>query len=385
MIVDLGKGKARLIVNIGSGEHRKRRVKTVEYKTKRELRRMYDDFEDEVKGNLSYGMTVKNLIDNYIAKKKALGIKATTLKGYEVCAQRLDASIGRISADSLTTYQLENFIAQNVNNGVDGKPKYSAKTLANTIGLLSSAYEDAIRTGRLNKNPCKNVSLPKKTKKEILVFSEDEVVKFLEALRNERIDFRVGYEFCLLCGMRRSEVLGLKASDINLADKTVSIAHTRHWVYGETVEQGTKTTRSHRTLALPDLLIQDLKELFEERKMFLHPKSEYIIQDGFGNAINPSSFTNRIGRIERENGLPMVTVHGLRHTFASMLNSEQIDIARISAELGHANISTTLNIYMHVFGNTTASSRGIANTINAKLDTSAINVPQESKEKTAEY
>lgn len=385
MIVELGKGKARLIVNIGSGSHRKRRVKTVEYKTKRELRRMYDAFEDEVKGNIISGMTVSALLDNYINKKKALGIKATTLKGYEVCAQRLEASVGAISADSLTTYQLENFIAQSVNNGLDGEKRYSPKTLSNTIGLLSAAYEDAIRTGRLSKNPCKNVSLPKRTKKEILVFSEDEVMTFLNVLKNERIDFRVGYEFCLLCGMRRSEVLGLKAEDIDLPNKTVTISHTRHWVSGAVVEQGTKTARSHRTLALPDVLVRDIEELFRQRRLFMYPKSEYLIQDGFGNAINPSSFTNHIGLIEREYGLPMVTVHGLRHTFASMLNSEQIDIARISAELGHSNISTTLNIYTHVFGNATASSRGIASAINAKLEESAISAPQGDKEKTAEY
>ena len=57
-----------------------------------------------------------------------------------------------------------------------------------------------------------------------------------------------------------------------------------------------------------------------------------------------------------------------RHTFASLLNSEGVDIARISAELGHSNITTTLNVYTHVFGGASASSRGIADVISSKIN-----------------
>lgn len=381
MIQEISKGKALLIVNIGSGKNRKRRVKTVTYKTKRELRDMYDDFEAEVKKTPRNGLTVKQLVDNYIKKKEALGIKATTVRGYKVCAQRLDSLLGGFSADSLTTYQLENFIALGVDKGRNG---YSAKTIANTINLLSSAYEDAIRTGQLASNPCRNATLPKRDKKEIEVFNEEEVRKFVEALELERIDYKVGYKLCLFCGLRRSEVLGLKEENIDLENKTISIVHTRHCVNGEIVEQDPKTARSRRILALPEILISDIEELLEVRHSFPYKQSLYLIQDGFGNAMNPSSFTKRIYLIEKEANLPHLTVHGLRHTFASMLNSQQIDIARISAELGHSNISTTLNVYTHVFGGASESSRGIADAISSKFGKSATFLPQSGHEKTAE-
>ena len=99
--------------------------------------------------------------------------------------------------------------------------------------------------------------------------------------------------------------------------------------------------------------------------------------------MNPGSLTNHITRIEKNNNLPLITVHGLRHTFASMLNSEGIDIARISAELGHSNITTTLNVYTHVFGGTSASSRGIADALNKKI-THATSAPLSENKKTAE-
>lgn len=382
MIQEISKGKALLIVNIGSGKNRKRRVKTVTYKTKRELRDLYDDFEAEVKRVPKNGITVKQLVDNYIRKKKALGLKATTERGYKTCAERIDSFIGGFSADSLTTYQLENFVALSVDKSSKG---YSAKTIANTISLLSSAYEDAIRTGQLSHNPCRNVTLPKRGRKEIEVFTEDEIRKFVKALDAERIDYRAGYKLCLFCGLRRSEVLGLKEEDIDLEGRTIRIVHTRHRVNGVSVEQDPKTARSRRTLALPEFLVPDIEELLDARRSFQYEQSPYLIQDGFGNEMNPSSFTRQIHLIEEKAGLPQLSVHGLRHTFASMLNSQQIDIARISAELGHSNISTTLNIYTHVFGGATASSRGIADAISSKFGNSATILPQGENKKAAEH
>lgn len=378
MIQEIGKNKALLIVNIGSGKNRKRKVKTVTFKTKRELRQMYDDFEVEIKKTPRNGITVKELVDNYIRKKDMLGLKATTIRGYKTCAERIESLLGEFSADSLTTYQLENFVALGVDKS---SKKYSAKTMANTIGLLSSAYDDAIRTGQLARNPCINVTLPKRERKEIEVFNEEQIRQFVLALNDERIDYRVGYKLCLFCGLRRSEVLGLKEEDIDLENKTISIVHTRHRVDGQLVEQDPKTARSRRTLALPEFLISDLSELIEARHDFEYEQSPYLIQDGFGKEMNPSSFTRQIHRIEERAGLPHLSVHGLRHTFASLLNSQQIDIARISAELGHSNITTTLNIYTHVFGGASASSRGIADAISSKFSESATFLPQSGKEK----
>ena len=378
MIQEIGKNKALLIVNIGSGKNRKRKVKTVTFKTKRELRQMYDEFEAEIKKTPRNGITVRELVDNYIRKKDMLGLKATTIRGYKTCAERIESLLGKFSADSLTTYQLENFVALGVDKS---SKKYSAKTMANTIGLLSSAYDDAIRTGQLAHNPCINVTLPKRERKEIEVFNEEQIRQFVLALNDERIDYRVGYKLCLFCGLRRSEVLGLKEEDIDLENKTISIVHTRHRVDGQLVEQDPKTARSRRTLALPEFLISDLSELIEARHDFEYEQSPYLIQDGFGKEMNPSSFTRQIHRIEERVGLPHLSVHGLRHTFASLLNSQQIDIARISAELGHSNITTTLNIYTHVFGGASASSRGIADAISSKFSESATFLPQSGKEK----
>lgn len=381
MIEYLEKGKARLIVNIGSGKNRKRKTKTVTYKTKRELKKLYDQFEEEVHAPPLTRVSVTELVQSYIRHCKASGCKETTTLGYEVALKRIQTLTDGILATSLTTYQLEEIIAQMSDNRSE---PYSPKTIANTVRLVSAAYERGIRLGQLDYNPCKTVSLPRGKKKEPRTFSEEEILRFMDALKSERIDYRVGYELCLFCGMRKSEVLGLTEADISIPFKQLSVHHTRHYVNGTNIESDTKTARSRRRLAVPDFVIEDIKALIEEHNSYDFETCDYLIQDGFGQPMQSATFTNHIKRIEKNNDLPLVSVHGLRHTFATMLNAEGIDIARISAELGHSNITTTLNVYTHVFGSASASSRGIADAINAKIRKSATNLPHEANEKASE-
>ncbi len=85
--------------------------------------------------------------------------------------------------------------------------------------------------------------------------------------------------------------------------------------------------------------------------------------------------------MEKRKGLPHVSLHGLRHTYASMLNENGVDMARISAELGHGNITTTANIYTHIFKTPTQSSRGIASVVDQITEELPKNLPNEAKEK----
>ena len=115
MIEVIDKHTAKLIVNIGSGSTRKRRTKKVTYSGKRELDRLYREFETECKRAPVIKVTVKELIDSYIRNKELLGAKATTIKGYKAAAKRINSRFERISASSLTTYQIDNFVADGYN------------------------------------------------------------------------------------------------------------------------------------------------------------------------------------------------------------------------------------------------------------------------------
>lgn len=370
----LSKGKAQLIVSIGSVSKGTRHfvTKTVEYKNKKELKAMHQRFEDEVRRNPLTHATVDELLEHYITNAEIRGLSANTIHGYKSAQKRINSAFKGVLARELATYQLDNFVAEMAK-------KYVPKTISNTIALLDAAYQRAVRSGQLAENPCTNVTMPKQKKKEIKTLSPARMQRFLEKLEEQRPDIQVGYKLCLMCGLRRGEVLGLKEEDVNLLFKTVSINKARYIVDGKSIVQEPKTARSKRTLALPKVLCDDIDRLIKEHHNSKYYHSDFLIQDAFGDPLSPSVFSGIIKQID-----PDITVHSLRHSFASVLFSAHVDAAQISAELGHSNLTTTLNIYTHVFGEATSSSRHIADTVDAVFDKELQKGCEEEKKKASE-
>lgn len=360
MITKVGKDRYQFVVSIGSGANRRRPSKTITFKGgKKELQRLYEEFEEECKNTEpTTDITVKELVDDYIAYCKALGRKPTTIRGYEIAVGRLQPSVERTLAKNCTTYQLEKFVAEMSSNGL------SAKSIRNTVAVLSAAYRHAIKIGQLKENPCENLTIPKGKPREIRILYLDEIQDFLFAIADCDLNEKVAYELALFLGLRRSEILGLKESDVDIVSGMVSIHNTRHRVEKQDYDDGTKTVRSERTLALPDILLVDIARLLEVHRQFPYEKTDYLIQDGVGNPLGGQALSSRLVRLEKEKGLPHVTLQGLRHTYASLLHAKGVDMAQISAELGHSNLTTTSNIYTHIFKSPSQSSRGIASVIN---------------------
>ncbi len=359
MIKHLGNHKYRFVVSVGGRENRKRFIKTVTHKGgKKELKRLYEEFEAECREKPASDVTVQALLDGYVAHCKTLGRKQTTIHGYKIAAERFSERLKSISAKDCTTRHLEKEIALMTNKSL------SAKSIKNTINLLSAAYRHAIKIGQLKENPCEKLTLPKGQPREIRILHKDEIADFVFAIQDEPLDDKVAYELALFMGLRRSEILGLKEADVDIVRSIVDVHNTRHRVDGEDIEQDTKTKRSTRVLAMPDIVLIDIAKLIQMHREFKYEKTDFLIQDGFGNAITPPALANRLARMERKKNLPNVSLHGLRHTYASMLHSAGVDFAAMSANLGHSNVSTTANIYTHIFKSPTQASRGIANTIN---------------------
>ena len=110
-----------------------------------------------------------------------------------------------------------------------------------------------------------------------------------------------------------------------------------------------------------------IAELIKEHKAVPDSETDYLIQFAC-EPMSPNRVTKKIATFTAEHGLPDVTLHGLRHTYTSMLiASGQFDIAEISAALGHANIATTLNVYAHLFDSRKRSQDRISDYISKKF------------------
>ena len=360
------KDKCRLIVYAGSDAYGKpiRHVKTVSYTSKRNAEKQYRLFEAEVEAGIGTEskMRLSEIIDGYIASRKRKGIRATSLTGYEVIKKRIDETLGDPIASKVSRKMIDDWISM-----LD--EKYSSKTIRNTVSFLSACYERYIDLEQLEKNPCRHADIPDKAPKERIILSTDNLRPFYKALCKEKdnnLDFVVAIELMLFCGMRRSEVCGIKHKHIDMINRAVHIEDARHYTGGRYVTgEGTKTASSNRSLTLPDFVFEDVIRLIsyheeKARKDKNLPAPEYLILGACGEPIYPGTLYYELKDFEEKYQLPDVNLHGLRHTYASMLKYQGRDLVEISKQLGHSQQSTTLNIYTHLFQDAGVISKSIA-------------------------
>ena len=357
MIKYIDRTHAKLIVSFGSGKGRTRRTKNIIYKNKRDAERQYREFEDKVKSErtINTGLTIEDLLTWYIDRFRMNGGKATTVRAYKIAKKPIIAYMGREKAKDVNLFMVERFIASEIESR-------SPKTIKNEISLLSSAYKQAIRRGMLKENPCEYAIIPKQVKPDIGILGTDDIKRFVAALDSAVIDFKVMCELALFCGLRKSEILGLHSGDVG---ETVTISKVRQHIDGKDVIQSPKTKTSNRTLAVPAFILDDIKAMQEEQKS-RPSECEFLIRNKWGEAPGSAWCDKKMNELIKENGLPHITMHGLRHTYASMLIAEGVPVSEVSAQLGHASVDITLRVYTHLFVQATTASKAISDAINAK-------------------
>lgn len=200
--------------------------------------------------------------------------------------------------------------------------------------ILGIAYRNDV----IPQDPCSKVKL--ELKKEIddklHYWTLDDYQRALFLLQGEKSGKGLVVKTALMTGLRRSEMFGLTWDDIS--DCKLMVRRTRQKVNGEMVERPCKTISSVRCITMPESLMVDLVKY---RKS--HKHTRYIFED-----IDYDAVTAWFRKWERSHGLPYITFHGLRHTHATLLLAEGVDVKTISQRLGHADITTTLNVYAHV-------------------------------------
>ena len=346
---------ARLVVSYGSGKNRVRRVKRITYRNKTDAKNQYDDFREEVERNFNVDrdLTVEELLDWYINRFEKNGGKETTVRAYRTSAKPITAFFKGIKAHEVTLYMIDNFIASEVEIR-------SPKTIKNELSLLNSTYKHAIRRRMLNDNPCEYAEVPKQVKPKIEVLTKDQMRSFITALDDTVIDFKVMCELALFCGLRKSEIYGLRSDEVG---DSVTISRVRHHIKGKDIIQTPKTQTSARTIAVPSFILDDIKLMQEDQKARPN-ECEYLIRNKWGEP--PSSYwcDKYMHKLIDEHDLPPVTMHGLRHTYASMLIAEGFPVTEVSAQLGHASVDITLRYYAHLFASATTASKRISEAIN---------------------
>ena len=241
---------------------------------------------------------------------------------------------------------------------LDGRGNLSEKSvegLHNTLcGILSAAVDE----GYLTHNPAWRCYKPKGQKKERPVADEETVQKLITAFEGQSLKYETYYKLVLATGLRRGEACGLKWSDINWKKRTI---HVQRGVvklsHQESITKDPKTTSGDRMVYLSKEMCQLLKAWRKEcewdRQQTANEtvdEDDYLFRQPNGKPMNPCTFTYRFKLILKANNLPLdLNVHSLRHTNASLLIAQGVDVRTVASLLGHAQASTTLDIYAHAF------------------------------------
>jgi integrase len=229
----------------------------------------------------------------------------------------------------------------------------SARTVLHSHRVLNVALKDAVKWGHLVNNPASKVDPPKPKKKEMEVWDAEAVSRFMKAASPS--PYYSAFSLAVLTGMRRSELAGLKWSDIDLESKRLHITRTRQRISGLGIVEGPpKTHRSSRSIALSELAMKTfirVRNKQSKTRLLLGatwPNTDYVFTYETGEPIDPETLTKEFKRIVRRNGLSHGTLHGLRHAFATALLTQNVHPAVVQSALGHSSIGITIDTYSHV-------------------------------------
>jgi len=243
------------------------------------------------------------------------------------------------------------------NNGAKTKKPLSGKTILEHHRLLRAMLHKAVYWQLIVANPAERVQAPKARKPKRRSYDDEQtkiLLENLEKLSLEEPKYKVAIILTVFTGVRLSELMGLEWQDIDFKNGIISINRSSQYLSDMGVFTKTpKTESSIREIAIPEFIISLLEEYklwYEEQKSIyveLWTNSDRLFVQSDGKPMHPSSISKWFVRYVSTIGLPVINFHGLRHTNASLLVAQNVDIAVISARLGHAQISTTLDFYVH--------------------------------------
>lgn len=287
----------------------------------------------------------KKLTQEALAKRSGLsvGTVAAALRGHTISedsakkiASALDARLDRIF------------------DQVNEKEGLSGASISYYHHVISSILTTAVQWQVIPFNPAERVKPPKVRHTEADYLDENDAVRLLAELDGEPLIYATLITVLIYTGMRRGEALGLEWKNVDLEARTIDISKTRLYVHGAgVIEDEPKNETSKRVISVPDAALDALRawraeQLKEKMKCgSAWAAGDYVFTGWNGKPIHPDTPTKWFREFLKRKDLPPIHLHSLRHTNASLLIANGIDIKTVSKRLGHSNVQTTGVIYTH--------------------------------------
>ena len=250
-------------------------------------------------------ITLAKYIDHWLAEVAPKKLAKTTYSRDQQDVRRILPALGHYKLTDLRKEVIRDFYEEmrKAPKLTDGKP-LSEKSVEGIHNTLCSILSDAVEEGYLLHNPAWKMYKPQGEKRERPVADEDLVQQLVTALEEQSLKYETYFKLVLATGMRRGEACGVRWSDIN----------------------------------------------WKKRSIHIQRNVVKLSREPNGDPMVPTTFTFRFKKILRQNGSPEnLNVHSLRHTNASLLIAQGVDVRTVANLLGHSQASTTLDIYAHAF------------------------------------
>lgn len=228
--------------------------------------------------------------------------------------------------------------------------------------LLNTAMRNAVQEGYLTDNPIEFTKHYPREKYNATILTKDEIRRLLFEMRST--NWFLETLLALFCGLRRGEIMGLKFSDFDTGNETVTISRqvSEEYIFDDNglrighraAEKPPKTENSYRTMRIPKVIFEELeirrKKIIkdQENRRSVYHDHGYISCKDNGEPHTLPSFYGALKRACNRAGVPQVSVHDLRHMYATILLEQGVSLVKISGLLGHASIHTTFEHYCHI-------------------------------------
>lgn len=321
------------------------------YKTVNGTKKEAEAVLDKMKNELNNGgilkpsaLKLKDWLDEWL-NVYMLNIEATTRAGYaERINYRIIPYLGNIPLKNLENATIQRWVNTLLGEGL------SPKSIKNVFLNLKASLDKAAELKKIPSNPCKGVVLPKIEEYEAEVYDEQEINKLFEVAKDTDMYLIVMLE--IFTGLRRGEIAELKWEDIDFENSMINITRSKVMAGGEKRIKAPKSKAGKRDIGigknLKDLLQKEYNTYLEDRETKLgYVDSGYVIRQPNGEGFSPNSLTQKWIRFRKKHKLKKIRFHDLRHTCGTAMLNVGVNYKIIQARLGHADISTTMNIYTH--------------------------------------
>ena len=290
----------------------------------------------------------------------------------------------KIKKDVLLSMLTDSFI----NDLISDCKTYSLSAGEITYKVLSVILKEAERNSYISPSVLLGVNPCYSTKKKMQLYNKEQMKTFLRAAKDYHSCY-LEIMLALFCGLRTGEILALKYSDFHKISKNVMIErqYTRNYTYEKKEDTGKtkhvrseertfkppKTVNSIRCLTVPPVIFEELNVRKKENKQIVEKSGNneyenYVCLGMYGTIKSEETFNAALSSITKANNLPHISMHSLRHMFATACIELNIPLEKISKALGHKNVNTTFDIYCGIMDATEQIRNTVSNTMDPALN-----------------